>query len=198
MPLRFNKVSWDEIFQNLRKVAIAENLEFDESALRLAARLSKGSVRNSLQNLQTLMTYADGKKITTEIAQEALVAVDENKYFDIIEQILKPDAAEAMRIIENVLADGKDVNIVVNDLLNHIRNILVIKTAKDTAKLLFLTDDEKKKYLHQSQNVSIALCLQMIDILADVVKGIYLNINAQIMLEKFVICSIIYNKTENK
>jgi DNA polymerase-3 subunit gamma/tau len=111
---------------------------------------------------------------------------------------VKPDAGEAMRIIDHIMGDGRDVGEVLNGLVGHIRTLLVIKTAKDTAKLLFLTEEEKKRYSHQAQNVSIPLLLQMIDLISEVNKGISLNMNAQTMLEKFVICSIIFNRTENK
>jgi len=198
MPLRFSKVAVDQLVLNLQKVAKAEGLSYDDAALKIAARLSKGSVRNSLQNLETMMTFANGAKITSEIAQQALSAVDENKYFDLVDAILKPDAGEAMRIIDHLLGDGRDVGEVLDGLVGHIRTMLVIKTARDTAKLLSLTDDEKKRYVHQCQSLSIPFLLQMIDYLAEVYKGISLNLNAQTMLEKFVVCSIIFSKTENK
>jgi len=198
MPLRFNKVSWDQLFLNLKKIAQQENIEHDEIALKIAARLSKGSVRNSIQNLQTMMMFADGKKISTDIAQQSLAAIDENKYFELVDNVLKPDAGEAMRIIDHLLGDGRDVGEVLNGLVGHIRTLLVIKTAKDTAKLLFLTEEEKKKFSHQSQSITIGLLLQMIDLLAEVNKGISLNLNAQTMLEKFIVCSIIFSRTENK
>jgi len=200
MPLRFNKVSWDQLYTNLKKVVDQEKISCDEAALKIAARLSKGSVRNSLQNLQMMITFANGEKITSEVAQQALAAVDENKFFDLVDEILKPDAGEAMRIIDHLLGDGRDVGEVLNGLVGHIRTLLVIKTAKDTAKLLFLTEEEKKKFAHQAQSksVSIALLLQMIDLIAEVNRGIALNLNAQTMLEKFVINSIIFSRTENK
>jgi len=198
LPLRFNKVAWDQILVNLKRVVAAENIDVDEAALKIAARLSKGSVRNSLQNLQIMITVANGAKITAELAQQALSAIDENKFFDLVDVIVKPDAGEAMRIIDHIMGDGRDVGEVLNGLVGHIRTLLVIKTAKDTAKLLFLTEEEKKRYSHQAQNVSIPLLLQMIDLISEVNKGISLNMNAQTMLEKFVICSIIFNRTENK
>jgi len=198
MPLRFNKVSWDQIFLNLKKVAAAENLDCDENALKMAARLSKGSVRNSLQNLQMMTTFASGQKITTEIAQQSLSAVDENKFFDLVDAILKPDAGEAMRIIDQLLGDGRDVGEVLDGLVGHIRTLLVIKTAKDTAKLLFLTEDEKKRFTHQSQSVTIPLLMQMFDILIKNCKGIAMNLSPQAMLESFVINAIIFSRTEVK
>lgn len=198
LPLRFNKVPWDQLYNNLARVAKAENIECEEQALRLAAKLSKGSVRNSLQNLQTLMTFAGNQKVTLEIAQQALAAVDENKFFDLIDMILKPDAGACMRIIDTILSDGREISDILDGLLQHIRNLLIIKTAKDTNKLLFLAEEEKKRYLHQSQNIGINLLLNMVDNIADVAKGIQLNINPQTMLEKFIICSIIHSRTENK
>lgn len=198
MSLRFNKVSWDQLYMNLVRVAKAEGLDYDESALRIAAKLSKGSVRNSLQNLQTMLAFANGSKLSAEIAQQALAAVDENKYFDIVDMILKPDAGEAMRIIDQTLGDGREVGEVLDGLVGHIRTLLVIRTAKDTSKLLFLTEEEKKRFVVQSQATSVPLLIQMIDLLGEVMRGISLNINPQTMLEKFVVCSIIFNRTEAK
>jgi DNA polymerase-3 subunit gamma/tau len=198
MPLRFNKVAWDQIYGNLVKVAKAEGIDYEDGALRVAAKLSKGSVRNSLQNLQTLITFSHGEKITANLAQQALAAIDENKYFDLVDMILKPDAGEAMRLVDQVLGDGREVGEVLNGLVGHIRTLLIIKTAKDTSKLLFLTEEEKKKYYNQAQNTSIQLLLHMIDLVSEVAKGISLNINPQTMIEKFIICSIIYNRTEVK
>lgn len=198
MPLRFNKVAWDQLYVNLIKIAKLEGLDYEDNALKIAAKLSKGSVRNSLQNLQTLITFANGEKITSDIAQKALAAVDENKYFELVDAILKPDAGEAMRIIDHILGDGRDVGEVLNGLVGHLRTMLVIKTAKDTAKLLFLTDDEKKRYVNQSQSVSIPLILHMMDSISEVYRGLAVNLNFQTMLEKFVVCSVIFSKTEGK
>jgi DNA polymerase-3 subunit gamma/tau len=194
MPLRFNKVSWDQLYSNLVKIAKSENIEYEDAALRVAAKLSKGSVRNSLQNLQTMLTFSGGNKITGELAQQSLSAVDDNKYFDLVDMILRPDAGEAMRIIDQILGDGREVGEVLDGLVGHIRTLLVIKTAKDTSKLLFLTDEEKKRFVAQSQTVGIELLLQMIDLVAEVNKGMALNLNPQTLLEKLVICSIIFNR----
>ena len=198
MTLRFNRVAWDQLFANLVKVAQAEKIEYDDVALRIAARLSKGSVRNSLQNLQTLVTYANGNRITAEMAQEALAAIDDNKYFDLISAILKPDAGEAMRIIDTILSDGREVSDLLDGLMSHVRNLLLVKTVKDTSKLLFLNEDEKKKYAVQAQSLSIPLVMHMIDDIVNVAKAINFNVNPQTMLEKFVISSIIYSRTESK
>jgi DNA polymerase-3 subunit gamma/tau len=196
--LRFSKVSVEQLIINLRRIVQNEKIDIDDNALRIAARLSKGSVRNSLQNLQAMIAYSNGQKITSEIAQASLAAVDENKYFELVDAILKPDAGEGMRTIDSILGYGRDIGEVLDGLVGHIRTLLVIKTAKDTAKLLFLTEEEKKKYIYQSNLVTTPLLLYMIELIVEVYKSISVNANPQIMLEKFIICSIIFSRTENK
>jgi len=199
MTLRFNKVGWDKISLHLKRVAIAEGYDFDEEALKIAARRSKGSVRNSLQNLQTMHTYAGDKKITSEVALASLSAVDESYYFNLVDAILTPDAGEAMRVITELLEGGRDVGEVLDGLVGHLRSLLVITTCPSTEGLIFLTEEEKKKFVHQMEKMpkgkAMALIIHMIDLLHQVARGIYLNINPQTLLEKFTVESISYNAT---
>ena len=57
IPFKFHKVAWNEIADHLEMVAKKEGLTFEEDALKIAARSASGSVRNGLQNLQTLINY---------------------------------------------------------------------------------------------------------------------------------------------
>jgi len=195
LPLRFNALSWNQAFQYLCKVADAEKIDYDEAALKIAARKSKGSARNALQNLQMLITFAgEGNKITTEIAQQALSAIDENFYFHLVDAIVKPDAGEAMRIVDKLLADGRDVGEVLDGLVGHLRNLLVITTAPSTQGLIYLTDDEQKRYMHQRNSLpsglAAAFIIEALENLAETSRSIQLNLNPQVMLEGFVVKTI--------
>ena len=95
MTIKFNKVQWGVLHQHLCKVADAEGVSYDPDALKIAARRSSGSVRNSLQNLQTLITFAGKEKITLDIANEALQYIDESKFFDLLDEGWKLHCAEA-------------------------------------------------------------------------------------------------------
>jgi len=196
MPFRFAKVSWPQLLEHLKRVATSEKYEFDEAALRTAARLSKGSVRNSLNNLQLLKTFAGDKPITQEAAQKVLGAMSENDYFGLIEAILDKDAASGFKILQQIFMKGQDIETLLSGLIEHVRNLLVICTSQNTAGLLYLSEEEKKRYIHQVGKMkttmnSVVLPIEMIKLLSEVSKGISLNINPQILLESFVIQSMV-------
>lgn len=198
LSLRFNKVSWNLIFQHLKNVADAEGMTYEERALRIAARKSKGSIRNALQNLQMLSTFSPEGCITADIAKQALYAVDESHYFELVDAIMKPDAGEAMLIIDSMIADGRDVGEVMDGLVGHIRNLLIIITCPSTKGLLFMTEDEVKRYVHQLENLpgkdKAQLLLEMFEYIAEASRGIALNLNPQTMFEAFVVKAIIQSQ----
>lgn len=202
LALRFNKIAWNLIFQHLKMVADAEGLEYDEKALKIAARKSKGSLRNALQNLQMLVTFAGGEPITAEIGKNALFAIDETHYFELVDAIIKPDAGDAMRIIDAMISDGREVGEVLDGLVGHIRNLLIIKTCPSTKGLLYLTDDEKKRYVHQLNaipgNDKAQLLVEMFEYITEASRGIALNLNPQTMFEAFVVRSIIQSQTHRR
>tara|TARA_B100001778_G_scaffold334029_1_gene344076 strand:- start:4087 stop:5220 length:1134 start_codon:yes stop_codon:yes gene_type:complete len=202
LSLRFNKIAWNLIHQHLKMVADAEGLKYEEKALKVAARKSKGSLRNALQNLQMLITFTSGEEITADIAKQALSAVDESHYFELVDAIVKPDAGDAMRIIDLMIADGRDVGEVLDGLVGHIRNLLIIKTCPSTKGLLYLTDDEKKRYVHQLNslpgNDKAQLLVEMFEYIAEASRGIALNLSPQTMFEAFVVRAIIQSQTHKR
>lgn len=201
MKVKFNKVHWTTLTDHLCKVAQAENVSFDQDAMKIAARLSQGSVRNSLQNLQTMITFAGKSKITTDLSLTALQAVDEAKFFDLVDAVLgpdggKPNAGDAYRVIDNLLGDGRDVGEVLDGLVDHFRNLLIISTSPKTTGLINLTEEEKKRYVHQRQRLggaqmASAYLVDMIDALAESRRQILVNLNPQTVLEKFVVKAIL-------
>lgn len=194
LPLRFNKIAWNLIFQHLKNVAQQEGLKFEDKALKIAARKSKGSLRNALQNLEMLVTFAGGEDITSEVAKNALATIDESHYFDLVDAIIKPDAGDAMRIIDAMIVDGSDVGEVLDGFVGHLRNLMIIKTCASTKGLLYLTDDEVKRYIHQlglmPGSNKTQLLLDMISYLGEANRGISLNLNPQVMFESFVVKAI--------
>lgn len=191
MALKFNKISWNAIYNHLSYVSKQEGIEIDDMSLKIAARKSHGSLRSALQNLQMLITFAGSEKITSDFAQTVLSAVDESLYINFVDAISKPDVGEAMRIIDQLLSDGRDVGDVLDGLVGHLRNLIIIKTCPSTKGILHLTDAEKKNLLKHlenlpSQNTVPFLC-EMVKLLQDVNRSINMNMNPQTVLEVFAV-----------
>jgi DNA polymerase-3 subunit gamma/tau len=187
MPFRFNKVAWPQILEHLRVIASCEGIKADEAALKVCARLSDGSVRNSLRNLQLLITYAGKNPITAEIAQQALGVVSEDNFFELTDSILAKDATSAIKSIQLMVGKGQGIEQIMAGLTEHLRNLMVLTSCQNTSGILFLSEDEKKRYVHQIKRMSIHLVTDMITLLYDVQKGAAVNMNPQLLLEQFVL-----------
>lgn len=194
ITLKFNKVSWMLMYENLKKIADNEGIEYEENALKIAARSADGSVRNSIQNLQTLINFAGGEKITSDGAQKCLGAIDNSLYFHLIGSIIDTDVPKAMQTVDRLMRDGKQADQVLDGLQNHMRNLMIIKTCPSNFASFGYGEDETKRYEHQASNCGLELVLNMIDELVNVNYAITYNLDPQMVLEEFIIKGIISHK----
>ena len=204
MTFRFIKVPWTVLTEHLKNISTKENYDVEESALKIAARLADGSVRNALRNLQLLHTYAGTRKMTVDLAQQSLGAIDDNQFFTFIDAIIAKDAATSMKIVNTILGKGVEFEQIFNGLLEHLRTLLVVMTCHNTATLVYLSEEEKKGYIHQIGNIdkklsitntedkqrSVTVVSTMISLLCGVARSVALSINPQTLLEQYAVESI--------
>jgi len=203
LPFRFIKVPWSILAEHLKKIADKEAIDVDTDALKVVAKLSEGSVRNSLRNLQLLRTYAGTQRITVEIAQIAMGTISDASYFDLLDAVMAKDASTMMKTVGSIFSKGIEFQQVFDGLLDHLRTLLIVLSCKNTAGLLYLSDDDKSRYIHQvgkiDRKVSIHLITGMMSLLNDVARSVALNINPQTLMEKYAIDSImLYAKLERE
>ena len=180
-----------QIFEKLKEVATKETYKFEEPAIKQAAKLAKGSVRNAMNNLQLLKTFAGDKPITSDIAAKALGSVSENDFFGLVDAIISKDIQSGMKILQSIFNRGQDVDTLLNGLQDHVRSLLVLTTCQNTAGLLQLTEDEKQKYVQQYAKVSINQVLKMISLLYGISQGILVGQNPQLLFERYLVESTI-------
>jgi len=189
--LNFHRIGWMEIFEHIKRVAHLEGYAVDDSALKFIARRSKGSVRNSLQNLQAAVDYAGNKEVAIEIAEKVFGAVDDTIYFDFIDHLVSRKAESCMLDINKMVVQGRNAEDVLQDLEQHLRNLNVINICKESAQQLGFTEDEIRKLSEQGKIAKPILVSKMLDMLVGVKKAVNLNLDIQTHLENLVIKSII-------
>jgi DNA polymerase-3 subunit gamma/tau len=196
---KFHKVSPGILFQHLKKVAGLENVEYDVDALKIAAITADGSVRNALQNLQTLINYSGNEKITVDAAKQVLGSVDNRLFFKLIDSIINQDAIPGVITIQELLQDGKRSEDVINALYSHLRKLLLSRTCSDNLGKLGFTEEDAKRYYGQSSKMEIETIISIMNSVVDINKGMILNLSPQILLEKFLMSSILlHNRNESR
>jgi len=192
MSLNFKKVDALSIHQYLNNIAKLENISYKENALLSVARYANGSMRNALQNLQTVYSFAGNECITEDIVNAALGIVDDVLYFSLINSILEFNAPEAIRILSQIAYKECNTNKIVEGLVRYLRFSQLYLLLKDDAIQLGATQEDIKRISLQSNKIKPSLISKMFGFIVDVQKGIYMNVDPISMLENaFVIPSII-------
>ena len=200
---KFNKVSWSETYKHLIEIANKEDIVADHEALKIAAKCAKGSVRDALQNLQMLVAYAGDIEITTEMAQHALGEPDSSLYFKLTDAMINANAFDGIQIITELLQDGKEAKYVIDGIEQHLRNLMIAVTCADHIEEFGFLPEEIKRLQYQVSSLcegkgKAQIVIQWLKLLYHVNKGLIVNLDPQVLLEQFLIESIMEKRKLTK
>lgn len=191
---KFNSVSWLEMIPLLEKICGEEKIVFDRESLTIIAKASKGSVRNSLQNLQTVMNYTGERELTEKDCREALGVIDSKLYSDLIDGIIEVKIMNCYKVIENMLKDGKDIGLIVDGIYEYLNNILMVRACKKDLTHFHFNDSEIKKYSSQAEKMKGDMVLRTMNLMNNLAFGVEYSLNPQVLLNKFATEAMLSNK----
>jgi len=122
----FRRVSFGEITARLRAIAKEEGVVIDDAALAQIARNADGSVRDAESILDQLSAYTDGP-IDRDLVTSVLGLVDDDTAAAFAEATIARDVATTLRLAQEATDAGKDVRQVLRTLLEHFRDLLLVK-----------------------------------------------------------------------
>lgn len=139
----FKRIPFRDIQAHLRKIVEKEGISFEDQALFMLAREADGSLRDSQSLLEQSLAFAGGELKAAHVA-EALGLMDRSVLFEISEAVVGKDPAACLKIVEKIYGFGYDLKRATSDLLEHIRDLAVMKVTGD-ASLLDLPDSELER-----------------------------------------------------
>ena len=149
----FKKIYWREISNQLEMISKSEKIEIETEALHLCAKLSDGSMRNGVQNLEKLLNFAGSEqKINIEHAQKVFGTVSDLLFYDLVYEICKegvPDATKGYTVINELLTSGMGSAQVFDGVSEVLRNILIGVSAKSAGNLIMISDEAKNRLKEQ-------------------------------------------------
>ena len=146
----FRRISTKDMVHSLKAIAKKELIEVDDDVLILIAKHSDGSMRDSQVVLDQISSFTGGK-VAMEDASKVLGAVGDDVLFSLADSIKERDAVKALKIIEKLSDDGKDMAQVILYLVEHFRNLSVLKVSKDPSGLIDASDEKIRRYGEQAR-----------------------------------------------
>ncbi len=147
----FNRISENEIAENLKQICIKEGVKFEDQALRIIAKKSDGSLRDSLTILDRVVNFTN-KSITLKDTSSILNILDNETYIEIVDKIINGLLAEVIEIFNELSNKGFDEKEFLIGLANHYRNLLIVKSSISER---LITDKSSRVLLSkQSEKIS--------------------------------------------
>ena len=130
----FRLVPPAQMIEYLGEMIAAEKATVDEGVLSLVVRSGGGSVRDSLSLLDQLLAGSEKNHVSYERAVGLLGYTDSALLDTFIEAFGKGDAAGVFASVDQVIQSGQDPSRFVEDLLERIRDLIVVGSAGEKAK----------------------------------------------------------------
>ena len=126
----FKNLSQDQLIDRLRYIAKEENLVIEEAAIEKIATLAKGGLRDAISILDQVSNYSE--EITLNHILEVTSSISEDDILEFYRDLLKRDVAKSLLKYNEFVAQAKDTKLLLNDLINVTRDIIVYKNLKNT------------------------------------------------------------------
>ena len=133
----FKRIPLTEIIDQLRKIAVAEGIAITDQGLAMIARAAEGSMRDSQSLLDQAVSYS-GMEIKNEDLQATLGSVAQEKLLQFAIGLLSHDSGGLLKQIDALLEQGLDMRQFLAGLVEHIRNLMVIKITTDPGRIIEL------------------------------------------------------------
>ena len=125
----FKKISNDNIIKRLEFVAKESNIEITKEALNLIAILSEGAMRDALSILERCLQ--DGETNIDEDKIKDLVGIPKLTYINaIVKAFFEYNVEEAIKAVDVVINEGKDLNNLLWEIIKYVKDILVYKATR--------------------------------------------------------------------
>ena len=138
----FRRIATDVLTSRIKYIAGEENIEIEDDAARLIARYSQGGMRDSISLLE--LCASSGAKIDVSVVNETIGSAGRERMMAVANAIVEKNYEFLFKVIDEVVTSSKDISVFWQDLISLYRDLLVVKTVKESAKYLDLTDFELK------------------------------------------------------
>jgi len=181
-----NRIPIEAITTKLRSMATDLNVLIDDDAIRLIATRADGGLRDAESLLDQIVAFNEDKIDINTIA-DVLGVVAKDQFF-LLDQAGKiGNIAFAFELAHEIFSTGKDILHFVENLNEHIRNILLVKLSGKQSSFLNVSESEKERYELSAKIYTNEQCITILEFLIEAQNQIRYMVSPKIALEALLI-----------
>ena len=124
----FKSIKLPDIVHHLESILATEGITYEADAVQIIARRAEGGMRDALSILDQALSLTAGSELTTAIAEEITGSISLAALDQYVAAILDHDATAALDQLEIIFDNGKNMARFVADLLQYLRDLLIVQT----------------------------------------------------------------------
>lgn len=183
----FHRISIDVISKRLQELLEQEQVQAEEKAVRYIARSADGAMRDALSLLDQCMAFYMGQTLTYDNVLDVLGAVDTERFSNLLRAVIGSDVADAMRQIEELTAEGRDLGQFVNDFTWYLRNLLLLQSSDDMEDVLDISSENLEALKEECRMTDSAELMRYIRIFSELSNQVRYSSQKRILIEIAVI-----------
>ena len=180
------RIEPEDMIGLLRRIAKAEGVEVADDALALITRAAEGSARDATSLLDQAISHGAGETSADQV-RAMLGLADRGRVLDLLDMILRGDAAGALTELGSQYAEGADPLAVLRDLAEITHWVSVVKITPDAANDPTVSPDERSRGQQMADALPMRVLTRMWQMLLKALEEVSTAPNAMMAADMAVI-----------
>ena len=173
----FKSIKTQDIIGHIEWILEQEGIDFEQEGVQIIARRAEGGMRDALSILDQALSLTQENRLTTDIAEEITGSISLGALDAYVAALIAHDAVAALDNLNLIFDSGKNMARFVTDLLQYLRDLIIVKTCGENhhASELFLEN------LKTPQETLFAMIEMATKSLADIKNSLQPKIYTEMM-----------------
>lgn len=178
----FRRISQEDIIARMEYILDEMGIEHEEDALLLIAKAAEGGMRDALSILDQALSFQEGR-IETEDIQRITGSVTQDLLEQYLDSLAGKNTKEALGLLQNLLAEGKDAGRFVEDVILFSRDLLLYQNTQAKERSLFKIAKFSDAFETLAQKTPEDFLYEVIRVFNDTQQELRLSNHAEVYLE---------------
>ena len=194
----FHRINPHVIKDSLKYVVEQEGCSITDDAALLIAAIADGALRDAL-SLTDRCIGLGGGEITLSVVREAAGLSGRGYVYDMASSCINKNCGEALELIAKLYGESKDMARLCEELTEHFRNLMLLKSVKNPDDILVVGRDELEVLKSHAERISLSEIVHIMDVLGSAFERMNRGADSRTEMETAVVklCSPQLDVTED-
>lgn len=182
----FHRINPQVIKDRLKYVVEQEGCSITDDAALLIAAIADGALRDAL-SLTDRCIGLGGSEITLSVVREAAGLSGRGYVYDMASSCINKNCGEALELIAKLYGESKDMARLCEELTEHFRNLMLLKSVKNPQDILVVGSDELEVLKSHAERISLSEIVHIMDVLGSAFERMNRGADSRTEMETAVV-----------